>query len=70
MLRARHYRIGGMLAAGLVAKLAFEQIQGPVPFTQASVGGAVIVAAHLYGAVGGTLAGAALCFSRRRTPQL
>jgi rhomboid family GlyGly-CTERM serine protease len=48
--------IGVVLALGLVAKLAFEQLAGPVPFTAASVGGPVVVAAHLYGAGGGLLA--------------
>ena len=41
------------LASASAAKLLFEQIVGPVPFTAASVGGPVVVAAHLYGAAGG-----------------
>lgn len=39
-----------------VAKLAWEQLVGPLPFTDASAGGPVVVDAHLYGAVGGALA--------------
>jgi rhomboid family GlyGly-CTERM serine protease len=70
MMQARHFRIGAALALGVAAKLVFEQISGPIPFTQASVGGAVIVAAHLYGAVSGVLAAIAFGFFRRRAPRL
>jgi rhomboid family GlyGly-CTERM serine protease len=70
MLRARQYRIGAILALGVAAKLTFEQIQGPLPFTQASAGGAVIVAAHLYGAISGALAAIAFGFLRRRSSRL
>jgi rhomboid family GlyGly-CTERM serine protease len=70
MLRSGRLRMGAVLALGVAAKLAFEQIRGPVPFTQASVGGAVIVAAHLYGAVSGALAAVAFDFFRRRAPRL
>ena len=55
-LLLRRQAIGVVLALGLAAKLAFEQLSGPVPFTAASVGGPVVVAAHLYGAGGGLLA--------------
>jgi rhomboid family GlyGly-CTERM serine protease len=47
--------LGFVLAIGLCAKLSFEQLVGPVPFTAESVGGPVVVAAHLYGASGGLL---------------
>jgi hypothetical protein len=70
MLQASHFRIGAVLALGVAAKLGFEQIQGPIPFTQASAGGPVIVAAHLYGAIGGALAAIAFGFVRRRSAQL
>ena len=70
MLTERHVRIGGALAVGLAAKLTFEQVSGPVPFTQASVGGAVIVAAHLYGAASGVVIGALLSFRRHRRAQI
>jgi hypothetical protein len=56
-----------VLALGLGAKLAFEQLVGPVPFTAQSVGGPVVVAAHLYGAVGALLAEAAAQLARRRS---
>jgi rhomboid family GlyGly-CTERM serine protease len=62
--------LGGWLLAGLGAKLAFEQIAGPLPFTAAATGGPVIIAAHLYGSVGGLLASSALCFMRRRGSRL
>jgi rhomboid family GlyGly-CTERM serine protease len=58
--------LGIVLAIGLCAKLAFEQLAGPVPFTAAAVGGPVVVAAHLYGAVGGALAEALVHVVRRR----
>jgi rhomboid family GlyGly-CTERM serine protease len=66
MLRQRQL-IGGALAIGLGAKLAWEHWAGPVPFTAASVGGPVIVAAHLYGASAGALAALAFGFRRARS---
>lgn len=62
--------IGAVLAAGLVAKLSFEQLVGPVPFTAESVGGPVVVAAHLYGALGALLAEAAAQVVRRRASRV
>ncbi len=47
---------GYWLLTGLVLKLAAEQAFGPLWLTGAAAGGPVIVDAHLYGAVGGTLA--------------
>jgi rhomboid family GlyGly-CTERM serine protease len=44
---------GWILAVFLVGKLVYEQALGALPLT---AGGAVIVDAHLYGAVGGALA--------------
>jgi rhomboid family GlyGly-CTERM serine protease len=44
---------GWILVLFLVGKLIYEQTQGALPLT---AGGAVIVDAHLYGAVGGALA--------------
>lgn len=41
----------------LVAKLGWEQLYGPLPGSEGSSGGPVVVAAHLYGALGGALAG-------------
>jgi rhomboid family GlyGly-CTERM serine protease len=70
MLQARQFRIGAALGLGLAAKLAFEQIHGPIPFTQASAGGPVIVAAHLYGTISGALAAVAFGFLRRPAARL
>ncbi len=49
-----------VLFAIVVAKLAWEQVAGPLPGSAATAGGAVIVDAHLYGAAGGLLAAALL----------
>jgi rhomboid family GlyGly-CTERM serine protease len=65
-LLLRRQALGAILAAAVAAKIVFEQAVGPVPFTAASVGGPVIVAAHLYGAAGGLLAAVAARFVRRR----
>jgi rhomboid family GlyGly-CTERM serine protease len=70
MLQARHYQVGAVLAVGVALKLVFESTHGPIPFTQASAGGPVIVAAHLYGAASGALAAIAFGFLRRRAARL
>ncbi|MEM8984211.1 MAG: rhombosortase [Pseudomonadota bacterium] len=44
------------LLVGLAAKLGFEQWVGPMPGSEHTAGGRVIVDAHLYGAIGGWLA--------------
>lgn len=46
----------GLLLAVVAAKLAWEQVGGPGPGTVAMIDGAVIVDAHLYGALAGALA--------------
>ena len=46
-------------------KLLWEQTAGPIPLTQETSGGPVIVNAHLYGAIGGFAAAAALEFFSR-----
>jgi rhomboid family GlyGly-CTERM serine protease len=59
----RHDPLGWIMAALLVAKLSFEQLHGPLPF--AGRGVPVVVAAHLYGALGEFLASGLLTlFSR------
>ena len=70
MLAARQIRFGGVLGAGLALKLAWEQVYGGIPLTAASVGGAVVVAAHLYGAISGALAGLVFGIVRRRASRL
>ena len=49
-----------VIAAVVVAKLAYEQIVGPLPGSEYVAGAAVVVNAHLYGAIGGALAAAAI----------
>jgi rhomboid family GlyGly-CTERM serine protease len=63
-------RLGGWLLAGVCAKLVFEQLAGPLPFTAAATGGPVIVAAHLYGGAGGLVASAAVSRMRHRRSRL
>jgi rhomboid family GlyGly-CTERM serine protease len=64
-LLRRRSGVGALLAIGLSAKLMWEQWWGPVPLTASSVGGPVVVAAHLYGAAGGTFIGVAFTVGRR-----
>ena len=45
-----------VICAVVVAKLAYEQIVGPLPGSESVAGGVVVVNSHLYGAVGGALA--------------
>jgi rhomboid family GlyGly-CTERM serine protease len=66
-LLARRDKLGLVLTIGLAAKVIFEQVFGPLPFTAESVGGPVVVAAHLYGVVGGLLAEAASQLARHRS---
>jgi len=51
----------------LSAKIAWEQWNGPVPGSESTSGGPVIVDAHLYGALGGVL-GALLARIRVKPP--
>ena len=46
-----------VLSAFVVLKLAWEQFLGPMPGSETTSGGNVIVDAHLYGALGGLLGG-------------
>ncbi len=46
-----------ILLIAIVGKLLWEQAYGPMPGTADMAGGPVIVDAHLYGAIGGALAG-------------
>jgi hypothetical protein len=48
------------LAAVIAVKIAWEQLAGPLPGSELSAGGAVVVNAHLYGAVAGVLAAGVL----------
>jgi rhomboid family GlyGly-CTERM serine protease len=68
LLRERS-AVGALLAVGLLVKLTWEQTSGPIPFSESSSGGPVVVAAHLYGTAGGILAFAAHAFAHRRRPR-
>ena len=48
------------LAALIAGKIAWEQLAGPLPGSELSAGGAVVVNAHLYGVVAGSLAAGVL----------
>ena len=54
-----------ILGVGLIAKLAYEALVGPVPGSAESSGGTVIVAAHVYGAVAGAIAAGAIMIRDR-----
>lgn len=57
-----------ILLALVTAKLAYEQLSGPLPGSGDVAGGAVITEAHLFGALGGAFAaGVLLYFSIVRT---
>lgn len=66
----RHAPVESAVLALLVtAKLAWEQLGGALPGSEAAAGGPVVVDAHLYGAVAGILAGVLLTImTRRRGP--
>jgi rhomboid family GlyGly-CTERM serine protease len=63
-------RSGEALILGVVVagKLAWEQFAGPLPGSETTSGGAVIVDAHLYGVIGGTVVAAMLIRVRGRAP--
>ena len=53
-----------LIAAFLLIKLTYEQLVGPLPGSEETTGGNVVVAAHLYGAISGALIGAYLSFRK------
>lgn len=55
-----------LIAAFLVIKLTYEQFIGPLPGSEGTTGGNVVVAAHLYGAISGAMIG--LFVSFRKAP--
>jgi rhomboid family GlyGly-CTERM serine protease len=55
-----------ILAILVSGKLAWEQFAGPLPGSEATSGGAVIVDAHLYGVLGGLAVAAVLIRVRRK----
>ncbi len=68
MMSCRQPRIERtILSLLLLCKLAWEQFNGPLPGSEGSSGGHVVVDAHLYGAIGGMLAGLLIWLIRVRT---
>lgn len=63
-LRIARDPLTALVAALFAAKLAWEHLHGPLPFTSGSMSLPVVYQAHSYGAVGGALA--ALWLVRRR----
>lgn len=63
-LGKRHWD-GVLVLAVIVAKILYEQIQGPMPGVARTVGGPVVVDAHLYGALSGALWIVALRITQR-----
>jgi rhomboid family GlyGly-CTERM serine protease len=59
-----------VLGAVIIGKLLYEQLVGPIPGSEFSSGGAVVTAAHLYGAIGGLIASAILRIRVRRQPSI
>ena len=57
-----------VLAIVVAVKLGWEQLAGPLPGSEATSGGAVIVDAHLYGVIGGAAVAAAIIRVRGRAP--
>ena len=57
-----------VLAIVVAVKLGWEQVAGPLPGSEATSGGAVIVDAHLYGVIGGAAVAAAIIRVRGRAP--
>ena len=54
------YKLEWLLLLAIIAKLAWEQLHGAMPGSAAIAGGAVIVDAHLYGAISGIVTGMTL----------
>jgi rhomboid family GlyGly-CTERM serine protease len=53
-----------LIGAFLLFKLSYEQLLGPLPGSEGTSGGNVVVAAHLYGAISGVLIGFYLSFRK------
>jgi rhomboid family GlyGly-CTERM serine protease len=65
-LRATRDAVTWIVVVLFAAKLAWEHVAGPLPFTAQSLSMPVVHEAHTYGAVGGLVAGLWL---GRRTPR-
>lgn len=58
-----------LLLVLIVIKLAWEQASGPLPGSEATAGGKVVVDAHLYGAICGAVLILPALFRRRTAPR-
>jgi hypothetical protein len=58
--------LGYILLLGIGSKLIWEQLAGPIPFSESTSGGTVLVDAHLYGSIGGLLTQLIRMLGRRR----
>jgi rhomboid family GlyGly-CTERM serine protease len=54
-----------IICVAVAGKLIYEQLAGPLPGSAETAGGTVVVNAHLYGAVGGTISALVLWRSSR-----
>jgi len=54
----------GVLLILVIAKLVWEQIAGPLPGSESTAGGSVVVDSHFYGAIGGAFIGCILLAHR------
>lgn len=62
----RYDKVFAIAVGGLtLAKLIYEQVVGPMPGSEESAGGPVIVDSHLYGAIGGLISAALLDLIRK-----
>jgi len=59
-----------VLGVALIGKLAYEQLLGPLPGSEESSGGVVIVAAHAYGALAGAIAAGVIMIRVRTQPPI
>lgn len=62
----QHYpKSAALLLILIIGKLTWEQFSGALPGSESVAGGSVVVNAHLYGAIGGAVAGMLLLLLKR-----
>jgi rhomboid family GlyGly-CTERM serine protease len=57
-----------VIAAVVIGKLVYEQLLGPLPGSESTSGGNVVVDAHLFGLIGGILVALTLIRVRGKAP--
>lgn len=67
---AESVRENAVLVFLVSAKLVYEQWFGPLPGSESTAGGAVVVDAHLYGAIGGATVAGLLRIRVRKHPSI